>query len=116
MLTVTITVAAHGPTQYRATGDNHESVGSTPGVALDALAAQLNAAMPMSVVVDLPADELFTAAARRRLDHLKQLYRAANDGRATMTDAERDEMEQLFDAEFAASERRAAALASGSVE
>lgn len=103
-----------GTQQYRATTADRESLGSTPGAALDALAAQLGPVTSerLVVLIEPRGEDSIPPEQRQRLDELKQLYRLASTGRGTMSAADRDEMERLFDAQFAASERRAAALAS----
>ncbi len=96
---------------YRATLDELEAVGSTPGAALDALAARLGSVVSLPMVVSIePVPDDSTRPDQQRLNELKQLYRRASTGQGSMSNVDRDEMERLFDAQFAASERRAEAL------
>ena len=63
------------------------------------------------VVIEPVADDALSPEQRRRVDELKKLYRSASTGQGNLSGVEREEMERLFDAQFAASERRAETLA-----
>jgi hypothetical protein len=101
--------------RFHATTDGRESWGNTPGAALDALAAQLDPGVlqRLFVVIEPLADDDLTPEQRRRLDELKSKYRLSTAGNGEMSTEDRDEMERLFDARFAAAERRALAASRG---
>jgi hypothetical protein len=92
------------PTAFRAVAGRHQSVGRTPGEALDALTAQLGAdeAGTLVIVQHLRPDAFFTAEQRQRLGELMARWRAA-----------RDRGDALPPDELEAAARRAAALAAG---
>ncbi len=98
---------------FRAVAGGRQSVGRTPGEALDALAAQLGAdeAGTLVVVQHLRPDAFFTADQRQRLDELMTRWRAARDAGAALAPADQAELDALVAAELDAAARRAAALA-----
>ena len=100
-------------TTYRAAFDGTDATGATPGQAMDALMAKVGPVTfaRLTVVIEPVDGPSLSAEQRSRLDDLTRLYKPANAGHGIISSAERDEMERLFDAEFAASEQRALALA-----
>jgi len=92
--------------RYRAVAGSHQSVGRTPGEALDALNAELGSAESSSLVVvqQMRPDAYFTEDQYVRLSDLLERN-------AELTCAEREELERLVREELLASARRAEALA-----
>jgi hypothetical protein len=103
------------PTGFRAVAGQRQSVGRTPGEALDALTAQLDAdeAGTLLVIQHLRPDAFFTAEQRQRLGDLMARWRAARDRGAALPPDEQAELDALVAAELDAAARRAAALADG---
>src|SRR5438105_3689279 len=99
-----VTISAENPgsasTRFRAVSRGRESVGPTPGAALDSLAKQLNPqeSNTLIVVQNMSPDEFFTAAQQQRLHHLLALRRLALDAGREMDPAEKAELEELIDA------------------
>ena len=114
MTKVTITAenpgAANG--SFRAATRGRESVGRTPGAALDALAEQLDEkeSNTLIVVQNMWPDEFFNAAQQQRLGELLAKRRAALDGAREMDASDRAELEALVDAELDGATRRATAM------
>jgi hypothetical protein len=100
---------------FRAVGAGRQSVGRTPGEALDAIAAQLRSEESGTLVVvqHLWPDAFFTADQRRRLDELMSGWRTARDAGMHLPPADQAELDALVDAELEAATRRAAAIADG---
>lgn len=104
----------HAPdTTFRAIAREAESVGPTPGAALDALNEQLGGKEAGSLIVlqNLGPDEFFTAAQQQRMEALLVKWRAARSGGASLGESEQAELESLVNAELDGSARRAAAMA-----
>jgi hypothetical protein len=101
-----------GETRYRAIAADHQTVGKTPGEALDALTALLPAsdAGTLIVVQNLRPDALFTAQQQERLRTLMERWRTARDSGDALPPEEHAELEALTDAELRAATARAAAL------
>ena len=99
-------------TTYRAVAGAAQSVGRTPGEALDALTSQLDAkAMGTLVIVQqFQPDEFFTEEQQQRLGELMARWRAARDAGTTLPRDQQAELEALVQAELKASGQRAAAL------
>jgi hypothetical protein len=99
-------------TTYRAVAVGMQSVGRTPGEALDALTSQLGeAADSMLVVVQrLRPDRFFNAVQQQRLEELMTRWRMARDSGSALPAAEQAELDALIDAEVKAAGQRAAAL------
>ena len=98
---------------FRAAARNRQSVGRTPGAALDALTAQLDASETGTMVVlqSLRPDEFFTASQQARLKELLGKQRSARDGSgAALSTAEQSELEALVDAELEGAAARASAM------
>jgi hypothetical protein len=114
MTKVTITAEHPGSPNgtFRAAARGHETVGRTPGAALDALAEQLDEtqANTLIVVQNMRPDEFFTAAQQHRLSELLAKRRQALDVGRQMDPGENAELESLIDAELDGATRRAAAL------
>jgi hypothetical protein len=101
-----------GDRTYRAVAGQVQSVGKTPGEALDALTSQLSEAETSTLVVvqSLRPDRFFTAEQQQRLAELMQRWRAARDtGRALPPD-EQAELDALVEAELRGAAARTAAL------
>ena len=92
--------------RYRAVAGSHQSVGRTPGEALDALNAELGSAESGSLVVvqQMVPDVYFTEEQYVRLSSLLERN-------ADLTIAERMELDKLVKEELIASARRTEALA-----
>ncbi|HWE00808.1 MAG TPA: hypothetical protein VG326_00260 [Tepidisphaeraceae bacterium] len=114
MTKVTITAEPSGsPTRsFRAATRGRESVGSTPGAALDALAEQLDEteANMLIIVQNMRPDEFFTAAQQQQLGELLAKRRTALDTGKEMEPAEKAKLETLIDAELDAATSRAATM------
>jgi hypothetical protein len=97
---------------FRAAARGHESVGPTPGAALDALAEQLGEQETNTLIVvqSTHPDQFFTSDQQRRLGELLAERRAALDVGQTMNPAAAAELESLVDAELHGATRRAAAM------
>src|SRR5437016_3277886 len=89
-------------TKFRAVARQAESVGDTPGAALDALAKQLDESErgTMIVVQGQQPDRFFTAAQQQRLGELMNRWRAARDAREALPPEQQAELEALVDAEL----------------
>jgi hypothetical protein len=103
--------AATGTT-YRAVAGNAQSVGTTPGEALDNLTAKLNADETGTLVVvqQLRPDRFFGAAQQQRLAELMGRWRAARDAGGPWLAAEQSELDALVQAELRAAAQRAESL------
>lgn len=102
-----------GP-RFRASADHKESVGNTPGAALDALTAQLDPAETATIIVvqKFQGDQFFTEVQQLRMEELLAKWRAARDSGKALAPADQAELEALVDAELDGSARRASAIAS----
>jgi hypothetical protein len=114
----TITIVPHrseAGADYRAVAGRRQSVGKTPGEALDAMTAQLpsDESGTLVVVQSLRPDAYFTAEQVRRLDELMMQWRAARDRGTAISPADQAELDALVKAELDAATRRAEALADG---
>jgi hypothetical protein len=100
---------------FRAVGAGRQSVGRTPGEALDAIAALLPGedAGTLVVVQHLRPDAYFTSDQRKRLDELMTKWRTARDAGMSLAHADQVELDALVDAELEAATRRVAAIANG---
>ena len=101
-----------GATSYRAVAGQRQSVGQTPGEALDALTVQLGEqeAGTLVVVRHWRPDRFFTAAQQQRLAELMQRWRTARDTQQPLAPADQAELDALVAAELEAARQRAAAL------
>jgi hypothetical protein len=97
---------------YRAVAGNTQSVGKTPGEALDALTAQLDESESGTLVVvqQLRPDRYFTREQQDRLADLMRRWRTARDTGQAWSTAEQTELNALVEAELRAATERAAAL------
>jgi hypothetical protein len=114
MTMIAILPESAGPTTtFRAVAGRVESTGRTPGEALDALTAQLDASETGTLVVvqQQRPDRYFSAAQQLRLAELMQRWRAARDTGGPWSAAEQAELDALIAAELQAATDRAAALA-----
>jgi hypothetical protein len=115
----TITIVAETPgsatTNYRALAGRLQSVGQTPGQALDALAAQLGDTDNGTLIVVQQGgpDCFFTAQQQQRLADLMARWQTARDTGTPLPGTEQAELEALVDAEVRAAGQRATALAKG---
>jgi hypothetical protein len=109
----TIAILPENSTGFRAVAGKFQSVGRTPGEALDALTAQLDEAErgTFLVVQPLRPDAFFTVQQQQRLRELMDRWRAARDTGNTLPAEEQTELDALVDAETRATAARAAALA-----
>jgi hypothetical protein len=92
--------------RFRAVAGTRQSVGLTPGQALDALNEQLGEAERAALIVvqQIGPDLFFGEDQYRRMRELL-------DRRGTLTDSERSELEELVKNELIASAKRNEALA-----
>ena len=114
MTTVAILAETHtGVAKYRAIAGLQQSVGSTPGQALDAITEVLpeNEAGTLVVVQQFRPDGFFNSAQRQRLDELMSRWRTARNSGNPLPETERTELEALIDAELRAAAARAGAMA-----
>jgi len=103
---------AAGHRSYRAVAGPIQSVGKTPGEALDALTAQLSETETNTLVVvqNRRPDQFFTAEQQQRMAELMQRWRAARDSGQTLPAEEQAELDALVEAELRGAAARAAAL------
>ena len=96
-------------TIYRALAGERESVGRSPGEALDAMTAQLGDDETEMVVIiqSLLPDGFFTAAQQHRLEELMTRWRTARDSGGSLAEQEQAELQSLVEAELDAARRRA---------
>lgn len=104
-----------GGSRFRATSGQHQSVGKTPGEALDAITSQLNdsESSSLAVVLQMRPDRFFTETQEKRLANLMQQWRSARDSGMPFSPVEQAELEQLTAAELAGATQRAASLLNG---
>jgi hypothetical protein len=114
MTTIAILPEPQAPTgtTYRAVAGQRQSVGRTPGEALDTLTAKLaeGESGTLIVVQHMRPDQFFTAQQQQRLAELMERWRAARAAQAALPAAEQAELEALVAAEWEGATRRAAAL------
>jgi hypothetical protein len=98
--------------RYRAIAGTQQSVGNTPGEALDAITSQMNdqESGTLLVVQQMRPDRFFTEEQQRRLADLMARWRVARDQGTTLPSDEQGELEQLVAAELEGATRRAAAM------
>ncbi|HKI30618.1 MAG TPA: hypothetical protein VKA46_01905 [Gemmataceae bacterium] len=101
-----------GDRAYRAVAGQIQSVGKTPGEALDAVTAQLSEAETSTVVVvqSLRPDHFFTAAQQQRLAELMQRWRTARDAGQALPPEEQAKLDTLVEAQLRGAAARAAFL------
>lgn len=111
-----VTIVAENPGSpdqtYRAAARNRQSVGRTPGAALDALAAQLDESETATLIVlqTLRPDEFFTANQQQRLGELLLRQRSAREMGTAFTASEQSELQSLVEAELDGAAARASAM------
>ena len=111
-----VTIVAENPgsphTAFRASARERESVGRTPGAALDALTEQIGRSETGTLIVvqSLQPDQFFTADQQKRLDELLTRWHAAKDAGSPFPAQEQTELEALVEAELAGATGRAAAM------
>ena len=100
------------PTRYRAVSGMRESVGRTPGEALNTITAQLDESEngTFIVVQCMQPDQFFTEAQRLRLTDLMGQWRAARDRGEALPIELQAEIDRLAATEFEAAARRSSAL------
>lgn len=98
--------------KYRAIAGKQQSVGDTPGEALDALTSQMSdqESGTLLVVQQMRPDRFFNETQQKRLAELMTRWRTARDQGTALSAAEQAELEQLTAAELEAATHRAAAL------
>ncbi len=115
----TIAIVPESPStagsRFRAMAGPHQSVGKTPGEALDAITSQLNdsESSSLAVVLQMRPDRFFAEAQQIRLAVLVQQWRSARDNGTPFSPAEQAELEQLTAAELVGATQRAASLLNG---
>lgn len=100
--------------KFRAVAGRRQSVGKTPGEALDALSELLGdqESGTLCVIQQMKPDRFFTEAQRTRMADLMGRWRTARDAGATLPPDDQVELDQLVAAELNASALRATALLS----
>ena len=85
---------------YRAVAGKTQSVGKTPGEALDALTSQLSESESGTLVVvqQMLPDQFLTRQQQERLTELMSRWRAARDSGASWSAADQRELDALVDA------------------
>jgi hypothetical protein len=113
----TVTIVAENPgspdAAFRASARDHESVGRTPGAALDELTRQLTDAEAGTLVVvqNFRPDSFFSAAQQSRLQELLAEWRSARSAGRPMPPEQQKELEDLVGTELDASAARSGAMA-----
>ncbi len=97
---------AKGLQQYRASAGDKVSIGQTPGEALDAIYAQLEATDCNILIPNFQPDPFFTAEQQQRLSTLMNAWREARDREESFPIALKTELEALVEAELMASAHR----------
>jgi hypothetical protein len=114
MTTIAIIPESSAPAQnrYRAVAGLRQSVGRTPGEALDTITAQLDERESGTLIViqQMRPDEFFAEAQRIRLSELMDRWRAARDRGDTLPVDEQSELDRLVATELEAATRRSASL------
>ena len=101
-----VTIVAENPGSpnavFRASARKCESVGRTPGAALDELTSQLGESDTGTLVVvqNFRPDSFFSAAQQKRLQELLNIWRTARASGQSMSPQDRAELEELADAEL----------------
>lgn len=97
---------------FRAVAGTRQSVGKTPGEALDAIRTQLDGddGAGFLVVPQMRPDRFFTAEQIQRLSNLMDAWREARDRGETLPADQQAELEKLVDEELEGATKRAAAL------
>jgi hypothetical protein len=100
------------PLRYRAVAGERQSVGATPGQAVDALTAQLGEAQGATLIVvqTMHPDAFFNTEQQQRLTELMGRWRAARDAGSTLPPDEQTELDALIEAELRAAALRSSAL------
>jgi hypothetical protein len=101
-----------GQKSYRALAGDKHSEGKTAGQALDALTAQLGEVDFNAIVViqSFRPDLLFSAEQQKRLSELMDLWRLSRDRDQDLPVTQKQELEQLVEAELKAATARTAIL------
>ena len=114
----TISIVPESPSapnaKYRAIAGNRQSLGNTPGEALDAISSQLTEqdAGTLFVIQQMQPDRFFDRTQQMRLSELMQRWRSARDSGTAFSPQEQTELDQLARAELDATSKRASALLS----
>ncbi len=97
---------------YRAMAGTEQSVGRTPGEALDSLTPRLSERDSGAVVIiqRMKPDRFFNEQQQKRLAELMQRWRLARDQGKSLASDEQAELDQLIQAEVKASAERVAAM------
>lgn len=105
-----------GQQQYRASSGDRQSIGKTPGEALDAIMAQFGAqfdqpSLPFFLLIpNFQADRFFTAQQQQRLKYLMAEWKQARDADADFPEDLKTELNHLVEAELLASRDRLSAM------
>lgn len=113
-ITITLVATASNETLWRAATDGKEAIGKTAGEALDGIRSQLGLEQNDLFIVygKWQPDEYFTAAQQQQLGELMTRWRAARDEGKALSGEDQKKLEELVEAELAASGKRAEKLAS----
>ena len=95
-----------GLQQYRASAGDKSSIGQTPGEALDAIYAQLDATDCNILIPNFQPDRFFTAEQQQRLSMLMEAWRDARDREILFPTELQTELDKLVEAELVASADR----------
>lgn len=111
-------VNSRGRKKYRAVAGRRQSIGNTPGEALDAISHQLppDDAGTLVVVQNFQPDQFFTAEQQQRLGQLMARWRVARDDDRELAPEEQAELEDLIDAELLGATERTRAMLAGLVK
>lgn len=112
-ITITSVVTTANEKVWCAATDGLEAIGKTAGEALDGLRKRLGTEdNDLFLVRDQwQPDDFFTAAQQKQLSELMARWRAARDVGQALPAEDWKKLEELVDAEFAASAKRAEKLA-----
>src|SRR5580693_1453593 len=90
-------ISSPGSAAYRAVSGNRESLGRTPGEALDALTNQLTEDEAGTIVIMQPSqpDHFFSSEQRDRLSELMSRWRDARDSDRQLPPDEQAELDAL---------------------
>ena len=104
--------SSRGSAAYRAVSGDLESVGKTPGEALDAITSQLteDEAGTIVIVQRSQPDRFFSSEQRGRLAQLMSHWREVRDGGGQLAPDEQAELDALIRSEMEASGKRAEAI------
>jgi hypothetical protein len=101
-----------GQHHYRASSGDRQSIGKTPGEALDAIVAQFGQpSLPFLLLIpNFQPDPFFTAQQQQRLTQLMTAWKQARDAAEDFPEDLKAELNKLVEAELLASRDRLSAM------